>query len=376
MDIFLDNIVFQLQRLGGISVYWSELLKRISNDNNDYQLIENKINSYNIFRDQLIFDNNKIILEKSPVVFNRYLPKTLHNFKDGIFHSSYYRYCDNDAIANVITVYDFMYEHFQRGIKRNIHSIHKGLAIKKADGIICISESTKRDLLSFYPSLDENKIKVIHLGVSHQFYKLEKSIASDYHNISKLISGKYILFISYRAEYKNFNMVVEALKLLPDFNLILVGGGPLTKSELIILDNKLKNRYTHLDAVKTSDLNALYNFAYCLLYPSGYEGFGLPILEAMKTGCPVICNSVSSIPEVAGNAGIMISDIDTDKIIDKIKQLENLEYREKVIQLGYKQSSKFSWDKTYNQTIDFYKEIYANKKIKAKLTESSAKEKS
>ncbi len=338
MKIIYDNIIFSLQRAGGISVYWSELLKRISAEEG-FQCTE--MPGDNIFRKQL-----NVSCEREsglPVKLLRYLPYRRKADTGSVFHSSYYRTLRNRSVKNIVTVYDFTYEHFRSGPAKLIHSQQKRSAIQKADGIICISENTRNDMLRFFPESARKKQTVIYISAGSEFRPL---------NTEK--TGNQVVFVGDRAGYKNFETAVHTMLKHPDLKLLAIGGKPLSVSEIGIIKD-LGNRFEHRTGISSEELNKFYNRAFCLLYPSSYEGFGIPVLEAMKAGCPVVALNASSIPEVAGDAALLADKADADAFSEKIEQLRNPEIRETMIRKGLKQAEKFSWDRCYQETMDFYR---------------------
>jgi len=351
--------VFYLQKYGGISVYWNELITYLINhkiNETRYLEILAEQSKYNerttISKDQILYDR------RLPLEVLRYLP--IHNVRisaPAIIHSSYYRYSKDANIKNIITVYDFTYEYFRKGIAKFIHHLQKGYAIKNADGIICISESTKNDLLKYYPNTDKRKIKVIHLASSDSFYK-KNSIQIRNRYFNQYSNKKIISFVGNRIYYKNFMVAIEVIKRLPsEYHLLIIGGGNLTTREKQSLLS-VTDKYTHLNNINTNELNDIYNMSFCYLYPSEYEGFGIPILEAMQAGCPVICQHKSSIPEVYGIVENIVQKVnDINEYCLNIRKLENSKYRKKIIKQGYENSKNFSWEKTCTETIEFYKYI-------------------
>ena len=150
--IYLDNIIFSLQKAGGISVVWAEHLSKMVQNKQNFYVLERSDAHKNIFRQNLIIPRERIIDTKNiPLILDRYLNPSLSTFKGGIFHSSYFRVVANRKIKNVTTVHDFTYEYYSSYIKRTLHCSQKYYALRHSDAIICISENTKKDLLKFLP---------------------------------------------------------------------------------------------------------------------------------------------------------------------------------------------------------------------------------
>lgn len=352
MKIIYDNSVFAIQRAGGASMYWYELIKRFSKKD-DITFYELKNN--NIFRKNL---NIKTEMEtRFPIRIIRHLPFLKMISEKSIFHSCIYRISLNKNSINVITVHDFTYEYFMNWLPKKIHTLQKYYAIHRASGIICVSENTKIDLLKFLPDIDQTKIKVIYHGVSDEFFRLENKLSSLDNFFPELAHTNYIIFVGDRSKYKNFNVVIETIEQLKNFKLLVVGGKDFTNEEWHELKN-IRENTIHLKGIDGKKLNILYNNAFCMLYPSSYEGFGIPILEAMKAGCPVISTKKSSIPEVAGEAGLLVDSIRYENFILEINNLKNTSFRDQVIQRGLIQADKFSWDKCFNETYEFYSELW------------------
>jgi len=358
MQVYLDNIIFSLQRTGGISVYWYELAKRFALSDN-VTFIDSNSQTKNHLRNTLELNHN-LIHESTllPLKLRKYLPFYGAIKSPSIFHSSYYRIINNRQVANIVTVHDFIYEKYRKGAARIVNTWHKRNALSKADGIICISKSTKHDLLKYNPEIPEEKIRIIYHGVSDVFHPLEHPTVSE---LGEIVKKRYALFVGGRKYYKNFDLAVEVVSNIEDMSLVVVGDIPLLSNEKYMLDEKLSGRNYFLGNVDTCSLNVLYNFAFCLLYPSSYEGFGIPVLEAMKAGCPVVTSGYSSLPEVCGNVGLMAKNLNADCLTELLGSLEDVNYRNEIIQKGHSHARKFSWDKCAKETFEFYETIHEDK---------------
>ena len=352
MNIIIDNIIFSLQKSGGISVVWQEHLQRLLEEiytQNQLVVFEYNNAHNNIFRKELNIPLSIIKSENEKyLAFKRYFSPSIKYTDNDIFHSSYYRYLK--GAKNVTTIHDFTYEYYVKGIKQKVHTWQKKQAVLHSEKIICISNNTRNDLLKFIPEVDPTKIEVIYNGVNEGFYPLKRS--KQLNGFPYEIGG-YLLFVGdRRSVYKQFDLAVKVAA--ESRKPLAIVGRPLTQEE----EYKLSGINFHiLTGVSTETLNILYNNAFCLLYPSLYEGFGIPVIEAQRAGCPVIAGANSSIVEVIGQGGIALEKLDVANILDAIQALDNSSYRNNVIMEGLENSQRFSWDKTYEQTIKVYQSL-------------------
>lgn len=313
MNVIADNIIFQLQRHGGISVVWNEFLRRARKDNE-------------ITLTELTYGENLPLRR-----WERYRIPEFQAPEPSVFHSSYFRILPQKGVHNVTTVHDLTYHFYRHGLAKKVHLWEEERALRNSEAVICVSENTKRDLLHFYPWVKEAKIHVVYNGVGDEFYPME--------SVEK---KGYLLFIgNSQVAYKRFDVAQEVAR--------------QTGLELRIAAN-----------VSREQLNRMYNEAICLLYPSDYEGFGIPILEAQKAGCPVIAQTTSSIPEVIGEGGFVVAHDTTarmaEAMADKVRQLLS-QPTQTIIEKGIENAKRFSWDKTYAQTKQVYENIYYNHNI-------------
>lgn len=370
IKVLLDHQIFSLQRYGGISRKFVELYKRkklmegieinlpIISSSNEYLIREGEESTFKISlpsflqkRFYLLFNNAYVIYK---MIFNDY-----HIFQSTYYLPYFLPYLRGKPF--VITIYDMIHEKFPGHFGANNVTIRrKKKLIKKADSIVAISENTKRDIVNFY-NISEEKVKVIHLATGIKLKKLENP---------PLLPKKYILFVGRRGAYKNYEFLLKAITqiLLSDENLCLLsaGGGKFSKEEEdLIKALGVVDKVKQFSFKTDRELAYIYNQALFFVFPSIYEGFGIPILEAFACNCPVACSDRSSFPEVAGNAALFFNPEDAESIRNCVtKLLNNSKLRKTLIIKGRERGSEFSWEKSAIEYAKVYREIYESRKLK------------
>ena len=371
MKLLVDSQVFDNQKFGGISRYFTELIKRSTKE---HQINHSIIYTQNFHLSELFSELDKEPLRSKISAYFKYgfskrkRSKRFHDLNKAnslnqlknqdfdVFIPTYYDpyfldYLDGKPF--VLTVYDMIHEIMKGYINPDQQLIeNKRLLIEKADKVIAISKSTKNDILALYPHIDDQKIEVVYLSESITINE----------DVKLNLPKRYILFVGNRGDYKNFNFFIESITplLKEDENLQVVcaGGGQFRNSEKRYLKSLEIETQIIQNDFKDNELFHYYNQALCFVFPSMYEGFGIPVLEAMKAECPVVLANHSSFPEVAGDAGVYFELGNKNDLKEKISQLINDEsLRRRHIEKGKIQAQKFSWDKMANESIDIYKSV-------------------
>ncbi len=252
----------------------------------------------------------------------------------------------------VVTVHDMTHELRPESFPAHDPSAaRKKIMVERADRVIAISQQTKDDLVRLYGT-DPDKVDVIHHGNS-------LVLPEEYEQMLLDIPKKYILFVGQRDGYKNFLRTLEAIKPLidecPDLHLICAGGGKFKDNEIAAIKALGIERHVKQMWVTDEELAVLYNRAVCFIYPSEYEGFGLPILEAYECATPVLCAEASCFPEVAGDAAIYFDPTQVDEMTEKIRSMiTDASLRELYIEKGRARVKLFSWRRCAEETLACY----------------------
>lgn len=277
-------------------------------------------------------------------------------------------------IKTVVTIHDLIFERFPKTYhldERYTHRWKIKRACKIADAVIAISEQTKNDLIELY-GVSPQKITVCYQSCNPIFEKtiseIEKSnVKKKYH-----LPDQYFLFVSSITARKNLIAICRAMIILKDtlaIPLVIIGDGKIEKNEVkqLMKENGIEHRLLFLNELSAAkedsftsaaDFPAIYQQAFALVYPSIFEGFGLPILEAMWSGLPVICSSVSSMPEVAEDAALYFSPEDTNQLAQHIQAIASDQQLAKILKdKGREQAKKFSTENYANQIIKIYKSL-------------------
>ena len=366
MRILYDHQMFSNQRFGGITNYFCQLIKNIP-EGHHYKL--SLLVSYNeylkennsFFKKLFIplpekqFTGRRFLKNKIYILNKQFSKTAILSKKYDIFHPTFYDpyFLKNIKKPYIVTVHDLIPFKFKDKFNwKDLERQQMEIVIKNADRIISISHNTKEDLIDIL-NVHPDKIDVIYHGFNHP----EK-------NNKPNLYGKYILFVGQRDGYKNFNNFLNAISPLlkqdTSLNLVCVGKPFTPKERYEISKLNVLNKIISL-STDEKGLQNLYANALVFVYPSLYEGFGMPILEAFANNCPVCLSNTSSFPEIAGNAAIYFNPYDNESIFEAIEKiLFNKTLKDQLISLGQKRLSCFSWKRTASETIKSYEKILGN----------------
>lgn len=373
MKVLYDHQIFTLQQYGGISRYFCELIKQFSVLQETDPVVALTYHKNNHISEldahYKIFNLKKI----NPNANTRYIYgintlnsiRNILNNRPDIFHPTYYGNYYQFIVGKIpviLTVHDLTHEkypEFFRNPNRNYEL--KREAINKADLIIAISENTKDDIVSFY-DVNPQKIKVIYHGNT-----LTTTTEDNNVKVESIDLGDYLLFVGARSGYKNFDLFLKSIAPLLiadcDLKLICAGGGAFTDEEIKLIDSlKIRTQVLQMK-VTDQELILLYQNGRAFIFPSLYEGFGMPILEAMGCQCPVILSRSSSFPEIAGDAAVYFDPQDSDSIRDTVQMvIYNESKRTELILRGSLRVKQFTWSMTALNTLEAYKQAIEAKK--------------
>lgn len=355
MKVCFDHQVFTFQRFGGISRYFYELYRNFSEvevkfpvlfSNNSY------INSYESFN---CLDVSKIGFRGSVTLFDQlnkiYIKPYIQKGQFDIFHPTYYDpyFVKTLKKPYILTVHDMTHELFHDHITtKDKTAKNKKVLVKNAAAVIAVSDNTKKDLIDIL-GVDKDRIHVVYHGV-HTNNNTKCNMNLDH--------MQYVLFVGERFSYKNFKLFLKAFKLfekeISNINLICVGK-PFNSSEKEQLHKLSLTNKAYSMHVDDTTLNYLYSNAMMLVYPSLYEGFGMPILEAFSAKCPVVASNTSCFPEIGGDAALYFDPMNEFDLKDKMVQIVNdTSLVDELKVKGYTRARTFSWKSCADQTTSVY----------------------
>lgn len=361
MKVLYDHQMFSIQTFGGVSRYFTELIKHLPEEIS-YDLPLFISNNQYLKEHQEFFRKRKISLPANYYFGKSYVDRILFNLNERVsvksiksknydlFHPTFYNnyFLQELKTPFVITVHDLIVFEFKNKFFQDSddRKMMKNV-IKRAERVIAISNNTKNDIVK-YLNINPDKIDVVYHGYTPSTGSKSSNQFDD-----------YILYVGNRARYKNFSRFAKAISPLlhkeKDLKLICVGE-KFTKEEVDLLNSIKIAEQTLAMHVDEKRLSELYSHSRLFIYPSLYEGFGMPILEAMANNCAVCLSNTSCFPEIAGTAGEYFDPYDEESILASVEKVfYSQDYRRTLIDEGRKRVQDFSWSKTAAKTLETYK---------------------
>jgi len=360
-----------LDPLTGVGNYISHLIQYFNflSPENNYTYY------YGFFTKNLLYGNKKIYQTKRLL---RRIPFLMSTLRQGKIFFSGFHYKEFDiyfepnfipvnikAKKTVTTIHDFsfhLYPQWHPKDRVGFYSKHFFKNINRSNRVITDSFYIKGEALNIL-NLSSDVVIPIHLGIQHNIFKVyDRSLSEKIRNKMDLPEN-FILYVGNIEPRKNVRGLLQAYLELPDslrkeLKLVLVGFEGWNNPEVMELLNKIGDDAKYMGYIQTKDLAYIYNLANLFIYPSLYEGFGLPPLEAMASGCPVVVSNVASLPEVCGDAAYYVNPYDVESIADGIyKVVSDKELRENLVQKGLERAKLFSWEKSAREHLKVFEEV-------------------
>jgi len=375
------NILFLIPgKVGGSEIYLRNLLENLTmiDRENEYILFTNMENSGTFKISQ---DNFKEVLcpvrasfRPARVLWEQFiLPFQIKKYRIEVLHSPGYTAPLLASCCSIVTIHDMNYFYYPEDFSKLTTFFLKllvPLAARRSRKIITVSRNSKKDIVQIL-KIPESKICVIYeAGSSH----LSVPIVIENKVREKLkercgIDKKFILTVSVSHPHKNLHRLVEAYDILCKryqiaCQLLIVGIKGRAQSGLmnLVKELSLEKRVIFTGWVSNEDLLLLYSEAELFVFPSLFEGFGIPVLEAMAQGTPIVSSNAASLPEVVGDGALLVDPCNIDEIAEAMHRvLTDETLRVALIKRGFKRVSRFSWEKTARETLAVYKRVYKQK---------------
>jgi len=380
MRLAYDHQIFCLQKVGGISRYFCKLIEQLNKLDQTTRVFAPRYR--NQYLQQLprqsvqgrqVADYPRYCADLA-VAVNGYVSRPqLKAWRPELVHETYFSKIRSGPTnrPSVITVFDMIGELGLEGAQptfAQMKATNKYAAVSRADYVVCISEQTRQDLIRLF-NIQPEKVLTIHLGCDQ-----ERAVANaqDSDENTAMLSARlsssrpYFLYVGLRQGYKNFagllRSIASSSRLKSSFDVFAFGGGTFTSDEQALID-ELKFAPEQIQQISGDDLTLtqLYQHASAFVYPSLYEGFGLPPLEAMLHHCPVVSSQASAMPEVLGDAAEFFDPSQTDSIAQALERVAfSNERRQELITKGVRRLKAFTWQACAERHLSLYQSVAAS----------------
>jgi glycosyltransferase involved in cell wall biosynthesis len=362
MKVAFDYQVFSGQRFGGISRYFASLAREMLALGICARIVAPMhMNRYlellpsGVVRGRLTERFSRGRAGRLRMMYNRagFRIETMRWMPD-VVHETYYseHRSASARIPTVVTVFDMIHELFAEQFPFDRTTVAKAAAIRRAEHIICISHNTRDDLMRLF-NVDAKRISVVHLAADAPPAAAPSLKPAD---------APFLLYVGDRRGYKNFDALLRAVASSPllrsEFRILAFGGHPFSETELLRIRQLDLQSLVERETGDDRTLDFRYRQASALVYPSLYEGFGLPPLEAMARGCPVVASNTSSIPEVIGDAAAYFDPRDAEDIRHAIEAvIASDDLRDRLVRQGHRRAELYSWNRCATETRAVYRAV-------------------